>query len=71
MSHEFKKTVIKISLLAVLLIALILVLVLVVIPILRNDGGTTYTPPYVAEGEGLDGNKLITIYPQLDKQKIN
>lgn len=71
MSREFRKTVIKISLLALLLVALILVLVLVVIPLLNGDDGPGFTPPHIEDGEGLYNNRLVTIYPQLDKQKIN
>lgn len=70
MSREVKKTIIKISVLALLLVALIVALVFV-IDFLSDDGTQTKEPPYVAPGEGLYNNTMVTVYPQLDKQSIN
>lgn len=71
MSQENRKKIITISILAVILLALILVYVFVVIPLTQPDEGEPSSPPFVAEGEGLYNNSMITIYPQLDKTVIN
>ena len=71
MSQENKKKIITISILAVILLALILVYVFVVIPLTRQETPDPVEPPFVAEGEGLYNNSMVTIYPQLDKSAID
>lgn len=70
MSRENKKKIILISILSVVLIALILVYIFVVLPLIEEED-STYEPPYVAPGEGLYNNVMVTVYPELDKNKIN
>ncbi len=70
MSRENRKKIITISILALVLLALILVYVFVVLPLTYEDESKPSEPPFVAEGEGLYNNSMVTIYPQLDKTKI-
>ena len=67
MSRENKKKIITISLLALLLIALVLVYIFVIVPLTEPEPEVPTPPPYVAPGEGLYNNMMVTIYPQLDK----
>ncbi len=71
MSTEGKKKIILIAALFLVLIALILVYIFVVLPLMEEEPEPVTPPPYVAPGEGLYNNTMITIYPQLDKQSIN
>lgn len=71
MSTEAKKKIILIVALLLVLIALIFVYIFVVLPLMEEEPEPVDPPPYVAPGEGLYNNTMITIYPQLDKQSIN
>ena len=70
MSLENRKKIITISILAIILLALIIVYVAVVLPLTKTDTSNKTDPPFVAEGEGLYNNSMVTIYPQLDKSSI-
>lgn len=70
MSSENKKKIIIISLLALVLLALVLVYIFVIVPLTEPEPEVPTPPPYVAPGEGLYNNTMVTIYPQLDKSKI-
>ena len=70
MSRENKKKIIIISLLALVLISLVLVYIFVIVPLTEPKPEAVTPPPYVAPGEGLYNNMMITIYPQLDKSNI-
>ncbi len=70
MSRENKKKIILISLLALVLVALILVYVFVIVPLTEPEPEVPTPPPYVAPGEGLYNNLMITVYPEVDKSSI-
>jgi len=70
MSKDQRKKIIIISALAILLIALVCVYIFVIIPLTEDDTDTGNNPPYVAPGEGLYGNSMVTIYPEIDKTTI-
>ncbi len=69
MSKDQKKLIIIISALALALIALVCVYIFVIIP-LTEEEPETVEPPKLAPGEGLYGNSMITIYPEIDKTTI-
>ena len=71
MSSGAKGLAIKISVLGAIIVALILVLIFVVLPLLNPEEPEPQKPIYVAPGEGLYNNTMITVYPQLNKQDIN
>lgn len=66
---DLKKKIILVSVLALVLVALILVYFLVIIP-LTEEKPPEKEPIYVAPGEGLYGNLMITVYPEIDKSKV-
>lgn len=71
MSREGKKKIILIAALFLVLIALVVVYIFVVLPLMEEEPEPVTPPPYVAEGEGLYNNTMVTIYPQLNQQDIN
>ncbi|MBE6673537.1 MAG: hypothetical protein E7596_00350 [Ruminococcaceae bacterium] len=71
MSQEAKKKIILIAVLLLVLVALIFVYIFVVLPLMEEEPAPVTPPPYVAPGEGLYNNTMVTIYPQLNQQDIN
>lgn len=69
-SSEQKKKIITISVLAAILVALICVYFFVIVPLTEPDAESGVEPPEIIEGEGLYMDTMITVYPQLDKSKI-
>jgi len=69
-SSEQKKKIITISVLAAILVALICVYFFVIMPLTEPDAESGVEPPEIIEGEGLYMDTMITVYPQLDKSKI-
>ncbi|MBO5262098.1 MAG: hypothetical protein J6B45_03530 [Clostridia bacterium] len=70
MSKEIRKKVLIISVLAALLIALVCVYFFVIVPLMTKEPEQQIGPPVTESGEGLYGNSMVTIYPQLDKTNI-
>lgn len=69
MSRENRKKIITISILACVLIALVFVYIFVVLPLTEEEAPPA-APPLTAPGEGLYNNTMVTVYPELDKTKI-
>ena len=70
MNRVQRNRIILISALAVLLVGLICTYFFVVLPLLDEGTEETDAPPYVAPGEGLYNNTMITVYPEIDKNAI-
>ena len=70
MSRENRKKIITISILACVLIALVFVYIFVVLPLTEEEEAPPAAPPLTAPGEGLYNNTMVTVYPELDKTKI-
>ena len=82
MSKESKKKIIFLVIAAAILVALACVYFLVIapsntLPDGQNQNGTNQTgqnqattPPEIVEGEGIYGGTMVTVYPELDKTKI-
>ena len=70
MNKVQRNRIILISVLALILVGLICVYFLVVLPLLNEETEDGDTPPYVAPGEGLYNNTMITVYPEIDKNAV-
>lgn len=66
---DSKKKIALISFLAAIFVALVLVYIFVIVPMTEEDPKVK-EPIYVAPGEGLYNNTMITVYPEIDKSKI-
>lgn len=66
MNKLLKKRIIIISALALFLIALVCVYFFVIIPLTEEEPDEGNAPPTIAEGEGIYGGSMITMYPEID-----
>ena len=70
MSREAKKKAITVGILSAVLLALVLVYIFWVAPLLETEEEPLPEPPYVAPGEGLYLNTMVTVYPEITKASI-
>ena len=75
MNRDMKKKVTIVSILAAVLVALVLLYVFVLVPLVNGDlGGVSQSsvvePPEIYDGEGLYLDRMVTVYPEVNKNDI-